>query len=68
MITLIGACGLNREIGRNNKLLWHLPNDLKYFKQQTEGDAIVMGRKTYESIGSKPLPNRANIVMSGNPF
>ena len=65
MITLIGACGLNREIGKDNKLLWHLPNDLKRFKAITIGTNVVMGRKTFESIG-KPLPNRKNIVLSNS--
>ena len=63
MITLIVAMGKNREIGKENQLLWHLPKDLKRFKELTSGHPIIMGRKTYESIG-KPLPNRTNIVIS----
>jgi dihydrofolate reductase len=63
MITLIVAMGKNREIGKENQLLWHLPKDLKHFKEITSGHPIIMGRKTYESIG-KPLPNRTNIVIS----
>lgn len=55
--------GLNREIGRDNKLLWHLPSDLKRFKALTIGKTVVMGRKTFESIG-KALPNRENIILS----
>jgi dihydrofolate reductase len=55
--------GKNREIGKENQLLWHLPKDLKRFKELTSGYPIIMGRKTYESIG-KPLPNRTNIVIS----
>ena len=55
--------GLNREIGIDNQLPWHLPKDLKHFKEITSGHPIIMGRKTYESIG-KPLPNRTNIVIS----
>lgn len=55
--------GLKNEIGANNQLLWHLPKDLKHFKDITSGHPIIMGRKTYESIG-KPLPNRTNIVVS----
>ena len=55
--------GLNREIGVDNQLPWHLPKDLKHFKEITSGHPIIMGRKTYESIG-KPLPNRTNIVIS----
>ena len=63
MITIIVAMGKNREIGADNQLLWHLPKDLKHFKELTSGHPIIMGRKTYESIG-KPLPNRPNIVIS----
>lgn len=59
----IVACSSNRVIGVNNKLPWHLPEDLKRFKQLTQHSTIVMGRKTYESIG-KPLPKRRNIVVS----
>ena len=55
--------GRNREIGADNQLLWHLPKDLKHFKEITSGHPVIMGRKTYESIG-KPLPNRTNIVIS----
>lgn len=63
MIRLIVACGENRVIGKENKLPWNLPRDLAYFKKVTTGHVILMGRKTYESIG-KPLPNRVNIVLS----
>ncbi|MCW0486110.1 dihydrofolate reductase [Riemerella anatipestifer] len=63
MTTIIVAMGKNNEIGFNNQLLWHLPKDLKHFKNLTSGHPIIMGRKTYESIG-KPLPNRTNIVVS----
>ena len=63
MITIVVAMGKNREIGADNQLLWHLPKDLKQFKELTSGHPIIMGRKTYESIG-KPLPNRTNIVIS----
>lgn len=55
--------GEKNEIGSDNQLLWHLPKDLKHFKDLTSGHPIIMGRKTYESIG-KPLPNRTNIVVS----
>lgn len=55
--------GEKNEIGFENQLLWHLPKDLKHFKDLTSGHPIIMGRKTYESIG-KPLPNRTNIVVS----
>ena len=64
-IILIVAVGKNKEIGKNNQLLWHLPIDLKHFKQLTTGYPIVMGRRTYESIG-KALPNRLNIVLCSN--
>lgn len=63
MITIVVAMGLDNEIGADNQLLWHLPNDLKHFKALTSDHPIIMGRKTYESIG-KPLPNRTNIVVS----
>ena len=63
MITIIAAIGKNNELGKDNQLLWHLPVDLKHFKNLTSGHPIIMGRKTYESIG-KPLPNRTNIVVS----
>jgi dihydrofolate reductase len=56
----------NRVIGRNNKLPWYLPGDLKYFKQATMGKPIIMGRKTWDSIG-RPLPGRMNVVISRNP-
>lgn len=63
MITIVVAMGIKNEIGADNQLLWHLPEDLKHFKEITSGHPIIMGRKTYESIG-KPLPNRTNIVVS----
>lgn len=64
-IALIVATDQQHGIGANNQLIWHLPADLKYFKQLTTGHAIIMGRKTYDSIG-KPLPNRHNIVITRN--
>jgi dihydrofolate reductase len=57
----------NRVIGHGNKIPWHLPEDFKWFKKMTTGQVIVMGRKTFESIG-KPLPNRETIVLSRGPF
>jgi dihydrofolate reductase len=63
MTTIVVAMGEKNEIGFKNQLLWHLPKDLKHFKDITSGHPIIMGRKTYESIG-KPLPNRTNIVVS----
>lgn len=62
-ISLIAALSLNRVIGVNNQLPWHLPDDLQHFKSLTLGKTIIMGRKTYESIG-KPLPKRRNIVLT----
>ncbi|WP_430460850.1 dihydrofolate reductase [Thalassolituus sp. LLYu03] len=62
-LSLIVALARNHTIGIDNKLPWYLPNDLKYFKQVTMGKTIIMGRKTYESIG-KPLPGRTNIVIT----
>ncbi|WP_449400421.1 dihydrofolate reductase [Chryseobacterium wanjuense] len=63
MTTIVVAMGEKNEIGFKNQLLWHLPKDLKHFKDITSGHPVIMGRKTYESIG-KPLPNRTNIVVS----
>lgn len=63
MTTIVVAMGEKNEIGNKNQLLWHLPKDLKHFKELTSGHPVIMGRKTYESIG-KPLPNRTNIVIS----
>jgi dihydrofolate reductase len=62
-LSMIVATAQNRVIGRDNALPWYLPNDLKYFKQTTLGKPVIMGRKTYESIG-KPLPGRTNIVIT----
>lgn len=64
MITLIAAIGRNNEIGLDNKLLWNIPEDMKHFKAYTMGKVIVMGRKTFASIGNKPLPGRKSIVIS----
>lgn len=66
MLSCIVAMSENRVIGTNNSLPWHLPEDLKYFKRITLGHPIIMGRKTYESIG-RPLPGRANIVVTRQP-
>ena len=65
MITIIAACSKNRVIGKDNQLLWHLPEDLKRFKNLTLGNPVVMGRKTYQSIG-KSLPGRLNIILTKN--
>lgn len=63
----IAAISENRVIGQGNKIPWHLPEDFKWFKKMTTGNVIVMGRKTFESIG-KPLPNRETIVLSRGTF
>jgi dihydrofolate reductase len=63
LLSAIVAMSENRVIGKDNTLPWHLPADLKHFKEITTGHFIIMGRKTFESIG-KPLPNRSNIVLS----
>ena len=65
--TLVVAASTNHAIGKNNQLLWHLPNDLKFFKNATWAMPVAMGRKTFESMASKPLPGRINIVISRNP-
>ncbi len=67
IISLIAAASENDVIGKNNQLIWHLPNDLKYFQDQTAGKPVIMGRKTFDAIISeigKPLPKRQNIVMT----
>ena len=66
-IYLLAAVARNRIIGCDNKMPWHLPEDLKHFKQLTLGHIVIMGRKTYESIG-KPLPERINIVITRQPM
>lgn len=65
MFSIIVAIGKNNEIGKNNQLLWHIPEDLKKFKEITQEKTVVMGRNTFESIG-KPLPNRHNVVLTKN--
>ena len=62
-ISIVVAISENNAIGKDNQLLWHLPADLKHFKNITTGHTIIMGRKTYDSIG-KPLPNRRNIIIT----
>lgn len=64
-LTIVVATDNNNGIGINNTLPWHLPEDLAHFKRTTSGHAIIMGRKTFESIG-RPLPNRRNIVITRN--
>ncbi|GAB4331631.1 MAG: dihydrofolate reductase DfrA [Flammeovirgaceae bacterium] len=65
-ITLIAAVSKNLAIGKNNQLLWRLPKDMKFFKQTTLHHAVIMGRKTFESLGGKPLTDRLNIVLTFN--
>jgi len=62
-ITAVVAISENHVIGKDNKLLWYLPNDLKHFKEITTGHAVIMGRKTFDSVG-KPLPRRRNIIVT----
>src|SRR6201996_8027739 len=63
IVSAIVAIAENQAIGKNNQLLWHMPNDLKHFKDVTSGRTIIMGRKTFDSVG-KPLPKRRNIVVT----
>lgn len=64
-IILIAAIGKNRELGEGNDLVWRISDDLKRFRSETKGNAVIMGRKTYESIG-RPLPKRVNIIVTRN--
>lgn len=66
ILSLIAACGKNGELGLDNQLLWKISDDLKNFKRLTQGKHLLMGRKTYESIGY-PLPGRETIILSRNP-
>ena len=63
MISLIAAIGKNNELGKNNTLVWSMPTDLKYFRQITSGHSVIMGRKTFESVG-RPMPNRRNLIIT----
>lgn len=65
-ISIIAAVGKNLELGKNNDLIWHFKEDMRFFKETTTGHTVVMGRKTFESL-PKALPNRRNIVISSNP-
>ena len=67
-VSLIVAMDRNRGIGRDNDLMWHLPNDMRFFKETTENQIVVMGRKNYDSIPEKyrPLPNRENVILTKN--
>jgi dihydrofolate reductase len=64
IVSLIVAAGTNNAIGKDNQLLWHLPKDLQFFKQTTWAMPVVMGRKTFESLGGKPLNGRVNIIIT----
>ena len=66
IISLLVAASTNNVIGKEGKLLWHLPNDMKFFKNNTWGMPVVMGRKTYESLAGDPLPGRFNFVITRN--
>jgi dihydrofolate reductase len=65
IVTMVVAIGENNAIGKNNELLWNLPKDLRHFKTITSGHTVIMGRKTFESVG-KPLPKRRNIIITRN--
>ncbi len=64
VISLIAAVATDGAIGKDNTMPWHISDDLKYFKRVTYGKSVIMGRKTWESLGSKPLPGRDNIIIS----
>lgn len=66
MISILLAKSRNNVIGKDNALPWHIPEDLRYFKKRTTGNSVVMGRRTFESIG-RPLPNRENYVLTHDP-
>ncbi|MEI6900893.1 MAG: dihydrofolate reductase [Bacteroidota bacterium] len=67
MLSIIVAIAENSAIGKNNDLLWHIPEDLKRFKRLTTGHTIIMGKRTFESLPVRPLPNRRSIVITDNP-
>ena len=68
-LSLIAALASNRAIGKDNELLWHLPEDMRHFRETTRGKPVIMGRKTWESLPEsfRPLPGRHNIVVSRDP-
>ncbi len=73
ILSIIAAIGRNNELGKGNELLWHMPADMKHFRETTSGHPVIMGRKTFESLGvgndgtpGKPLPNRRNVVITRN--
>ena len=63
IISLIAAIGKNNELGKDNSLVWNMPADMQYFRNKTKGHTVIMGRKTFESIG-RPMPNRKNIIIT----
>ncbi len=63
ILSIIDAMGKNNELGKDNQLLWDLPRDMKHFRETTSGHPVIMGRKTFESIG-RPLPKRRNVVIT----
>lgn len=65
IISLIAAIGRNRVIGKDNKMMWHLPEEYKYFRETTLGHCIILGRKNFEAVG-RPLPKRTNIIVTRN--
>ena len=67
-ITLIAAMDCQGGIGKNGRLPWHIPEDLKHFKEYTADKVVVMGRKTWDSLPVKPLPNRHNLIMTGSGY
>ncbi len=69
MLSLIAAVASNRAIGKGQQLLWHLPDDMRHFRETTRGKPVIMGRKTWESLPAafRPLPGRRNLVVSRNP-
>ena len=67
VVALIVAIGPRRVIGQDNQLPWKMPRDLRFFRMATVGHTVIMGRKTFESLGSRPLPKRTNIVVTRNP-
>jgi dihydrofolate reductase len=66
MISIIVAIAEDNGIGKNNELLWHIPEDLKRFKRLTFGHTVIMGKKTWESLPKRPLPGRKNVVITDN--
>lgn len=66
-LTLIAAIDERNALGKDNDLIWNLPDDMKHFVSSTKGHAVIMGRKTFDSIGAKPLPKRHNVVITRDP-